>query len=504
MKRREFIRNMGLLGGSMALGLNGIPLKAFSSPLLLNIEQTNGKILVLLQMNGGNDGLNTLIPYEDDLYYNKRPQIGIKKQDVVALNEFTGLNPAMAGFRNLYEDGKLGIVQNVGYENHNRSHFRSTDIWLSGSDADQNLYDGWVGRSLSYMYPDFETDIPEHPMAIQLGAVESMLLQSPIGSMSVVFENPNTFYQMVSGSIADDDPPESTLAGTELAFLRKISSQSTNYASVVKEKADKGKNTVTYPNTSIGKQLAIVASLIAGGLETPVYLTTISGFDTHANQLTAHAKTLTQLSEAITAFQSDLETTGMADRVVLMTFSEFGRRVEENGSRGTDHGTAAPLFVIGKSVSGGIIGGNPNLVNLDKNGDLLHQYDYRQIYTTILQDHLGLNKAKTEAILGKSYEKLNLFHKSAETGFSFAPLQLNKVYPNPFQYSAAFEYELKRSIHIRLSIFDLQGREVAVIYDGLQNAGRHSQHFSNRLATGTYIALLSGEGRQSSKKVVVV
>ena len=504
MKRRAFIRNMSLLGGSVALGLHGIPVKAFSSPLLLNMEQTNGKILVLLQMNGGNDGLNTLIPYEDDLYYTKRPQIGIKKEEVVPLTEYTGLNPAMSGFRNLYDEGKLGIVQNVGYENHSRSHFRATDIWLSGSNSDQHIFDGWVGRSLSQLYPDFDNEAPKHPMAVQIGSVESMLFQSHMGSMSVVFESPGLFYQMVSGSTADDDPPVNSLAGAELAFLRKISSQSTNYASVIKQSADKGKNKMAYPATSIGKQLAIVASLIGGGLETPVYLTSLSGFDTHANQLASHAKILKQLSEAVTSFQADLEQMGVADKVVLMTFSEFGRRVEENGSRGTDHGSAAPLFVIGKPVTGGIIGGNPNLGNLDKNGDLLHQYDYRQIYATILQDHLGLSNAKAETILGRNYDTLGLFQVSPETEHSYPPLQLNLVYPNPFKYSVALEFELKRSMYTKLSFFDMQGRQVAVVHEGLLNTGKHNHHYINNLSAGNYVVRLSGEGYHSTKKVMVV
>lgn len=504
MKRRDFVRNLSLLGGSLALGLNGIPIKAFSSPLLVNMEQTNGKILVLLQMNGGNDGLNTLIPYEDDLYYYNRPNISIKKEQVVALNEVTGLNPALAGFRDIYENGKLGIVQSVGYQNHSRSHFKATDIWLSGSDANQNREDGWIGRYLHNIYPDFQTDAPVHPMAVQLGSVESMLLQSTAGSMSVVFESPGTFYQMVNGGTADDDPPLNSLAGAELAFLRKISSQSSSYATIIKKTADKGKNKVTYPKTSIGRQLAIVSSLIAGGLETPVYLTTQTGFDTHANQLTSHARILSQISEAVTAFLTDLELYGVADKVVLMTFSEFGRRVAENGSRGTDHGTAAPLFVFGKSVTGGIIGGNPNLGNLDKNGDLFHQYDYRQIYSSILQDHLGLSKDKARLILGKDFEKLTLFQNTGDTKPIHAPLQLIQVYPNPLQYYAAFEYELKRSMRTRLSIFDLNGREVLVAQEGLQSSGRHIYHFTNRIAAGTYLLRLSGEGHYSTKKILVV
>ena len=504
MKRRDFIKNIGLYSGSIALGLNSIPLKAFSSPLLLNQEQANGKILVLLQMNGGNDGLNTLIPFEDDMYYSKRPTLSIKKDQVLALNELTGLHPSMAGLRRLYDEGKVGIVQNVGYENHNRSHFRSTDIWFSGSSANEHVHNGWMGRYLANVYPDFLDNAPDHPMAIQLGAVESMLLQSPMGSMSVVFENPNTFHQLVNGSTADNDPPLKSLAGTELAYIRKVSAQSTRYASVIKKSADKGKNSVTYPNSNIARQLAIVASLIAGDLKTPVYLTTIGGFDTHANQAESHANTLTRLSEAIAAFQKDIELLGVADKVVLMTFSEFGRRVEENGSKGTDHGTAAPLFVIGKSVAGGIIGGNPNLGQLDRNGDLLHQYDYRQIYATIMEDHLDLNETKTKEILFSNYNKLPLFKKPQTMESTYLPLRIKQVYPNPMKQTASIDYELTRSMNIRLSIFDLSGREVALIQEGLQHAGRNSYFFHTTLIPGTYIIRLAGDGFNSSRKIVVV
>ncbi len=494
---------MGLMAGSVAFGIHGIPLKAFSSPLLLNMEQTNGKILVLLQLNGGNDGLNTVIPFEDALYYNRRPHIGIKKEEVVKLTDLTGLNPAMAPFRDLFDKGKLDIVQGVGYENHNRSHFRSTDIWMSSSDANQHIHDGWVGRYLNHAYPDYPTILSGHPMAVQLGSVESMLLQSPLGSMSVVFENPSQFYQLLSGNVMDKDAPAATIAGAELAYLKQISSQSTIYASSIKKAAEKSKSSVTYPQTNIGRQLAIVASLISGGLNTPIYLTNHGGFDTHVNQLTAHANLLQQLTEAIAAFQTDIERKGVADNVVLMTFSEFGRRVAENGSLGTDHGTSAPLFLVGKKVAGGIIGKNPSLVTLDRHGDLLHQYDYRQIYSSVLQNHLGISAENTQLILGKEYETLNLF-KTPEDNRSYSPLKLMRVFPNPMKESATFEVELKRTMDVRISLFDMSGREVMFVTEGTLNAGTYSHIFINTtLKPGIYTLRLAGENFTSAKKLVI-
>ncbi|TAE91709.1 MAG: hypothetical protein EAZ80_12485, partial [Runella slithyformis] len=274
MNRKEFLHQLGLLSGGVAFGMGGVPVKAFAhNPLGINMEGTNGRILVLVQLGGGNDGLNTVVPFENDTYYNKRPNIAIKKEAVLGLNSQTGLNPAMGALKELYDKGKVSVVQNVGYERPNRSHFRSTDIWLSGSDSVEVLDQGWVGRYLSKMYPAFPVQAPQEPMAIQLGSVESMLLQTDLGSTGVTFSDPNTFYALVQGSTADTDPLPDTLAGDELKFMRQIATQSIKYSDIIKTKATAGKNQVTYPSLGIGPQLKIVASLITGGLQTPIYLT---------------------------------------------------------------------------------------------------------------------------------------------------------------------------------------------------------------------------------------
>jgi hypothetical protein len=321
--------------------------------------------------------------------------------------------------------------------------------------------------------------------------------------MSVVFENPALFQQLVSGSKADTDPPPATVAGEELKFIKQIAAQSVQYASVIKETADKSKNLVTYPNTNLGRQLAIVAELIAGGMHTPVYLTTIGGFDTHANQLTAHTNLLKQVTEAVTAFQSDIEKLGVADHVVLMTFSEFGRRLNENGSLGTDHGTAAPLFVIGKSVKGGFIGTNPNLTQLDKSGDIIYQYDFRQIYTTILQDHLGLHETNAQAVLGKSFEKLDLF-QTAPAASDSLPFELKQNFPNPVSVSTTIPYTLFQRMSMQLLLFDMTGRLITIIREGQQEAGSYLLLFDKgRLAAGDYILTLTGGGQRSSKRLII-
>ena len=513
MNRKEFLHQLGLLSGGVAFGMGGVPVKAFShNPLGINMEGTNGRILVLVQLSGGNDGLNTVVPFEDSIYYNKRPDIAIKKDASLALNTQTGLNPGMGAFKELYDNGKMTIVQNVGYERPNGSHFRSTDIWLSGSDATQVLDEGWVGRYLAKMYPAFPVEAPEQPMAIQLGSVESMLLQTDLGSTGVTFSDPNTFYTLVQGSTADTDPIPETLAGDELKFMRQIAAQSIKYSDIIKTRATAGKNQVTYPSLGIGPQLKIVASLITGGLQTPIYLTTIGGFDTHANQVVtgntgtgSHANLLRYVAEGIAAFQRDMEKSGMADKVTVMTFSEFGRRVNQNGTTGTDHGTAAPLFVVGNTVRGGIIGKNPNLADLDSNGNIKYQFDYRQIYASVLQDHLGLNAQLTSNILSnKEFSTLPIFKSTSSPLLAENPdFALEQNFPNPFSDVTRVKYMLNKAMYMKLAVYDLMGKELLTLREGSQDAGNYTLSIDGSAwAPGFYLCSLKTESGQKVIRLV--
>ncbi|TAH18706.1 MAG: DUF1501 domain-containing protein [Cytophagales bacterium] len=505
MNRRAFLNQFSLLSGSVAVGLGGIQLRAFAHPLLLDVQSTNGKVLVLVQLTGGNDGLNTLIPFEDSLYYNSRPQIAIPKAQVLRLDNNMGFHPSMGSFKELYEGGKMKIMQSVGYENQNRSHFRSTDIWLSASNSDEFLFDGWLGRFLSHSFPEFPSQSPKHPMAIELGSTESMLLQSPTGPTSIAFDTPNAFFQLVSGSMADNDPPPATLAGDELKYLKQIAANSIKYANVIKSTADKVQNKVTYPNTSLGRQLSIVADLVAGGMETPVYLTTIGGFDTHAQQLPAHANLLKTLTEAIAAFQKDIELLGIADKVALMTFSEFGRRVKENGSAGTDHGSAAPMFIIGQTVKSGTLGKNPSLTDLDNNGDIKHQHDFKSVYSTILQDYFGLAKNDAKGILNKDFEKYSIFRNVKAPKPSTNLIELVQNYPNPFSQTTKIEYNLTRKAEVRFVVMDMLGRELTSISQGLQDDGYYSFDFQdNNLADGIYLYSIQADDQRVTKRMMIV
>ena len=227
LTRSEFLRQMALLSGGVGLGISGMPAQAYAQlPAGIAASVPTGNALVIIQLVGGNDGLNTVIPAENDIYFAKRPDIAIKKENAIALKNGMYLHPSMAPIKSLYDQGNVSIIQNVGYANPNRSHFRSTDIWNTGSDANVVWEEGWAARYLADRYPNYPITMPTQPMAIQLGSVESLLFQSDLGRFGTVFEDPNLFYQLVSGTLADDEIPPATLAGDELAFLKQISRKS--------------------------------------------------------------------------------------------------------------------------------------------------------------------------------------------------------------------------------------------------------------------------------------
>ena len=493
MDRRSFLRNLGLVAGAgtVSMALGNIPIRAFSRSFM-NIQAVNGKVIVLLQLSGGNDGLNTIIPVEDSLYYNARPSLGIRKEDAIYLNNLTGMHPSLQPLKALYDEGMVAVLQNVGYASPDRSHFRATDIWLSASDSNVVIDDGWVGRYLAKVLPDHNPINSEHPMAIQIGSTQSALLECTCqGTMGISFESPNQFYQLINGSTADNDPPPDTIAGNQLKYIKEIAALSIRYAQIIKEKADLVENKAEYPNTRLARQLAIVAELIAGGLETPVYLTSIGGFDTHANQAGGHANLLTTVAQAIEAFQTDLRLLGIEDRVVLMTFSEFGRRVEQNGSAGTDHGTAAPLFVIGRNVFGGVYGNNPDLTDLDNNGDIKYKYDFRQLYATLLTQQLGMPIDRMPDVLMRGFETLPLISEKAGNLTGPSVFHLEQNYPNPFNPSTTINYYLRIPQSVKLEVFSAAGDKVATLVNAYQDVGNYDVQFDGKsYSSGVYFARL--------------
>ena len=406
--------------------LPGVSLRALVSPMLRTVvrDEAQDRVLVLIQLSGGNDGLNTVIPLEFyDAYHAARTNIAIPEDKILRLEGFdgTGLNPAMPEMQQLFNQGKLSIIQGVSYPQPNFSHFRATDIWLTGADAGQILPTGWAGRYLDKEYPDFPQNYPNtsmpDPLAIQVGSLVSPALQGPSLTMGMAISNPNSFYELIGDKTA---PVSSSRAAEQLAYIREMSVKTDQYAGVIKKAAQKvTKQSDKYPaagKNPLADQLKIVARLIAGGLQTRIYLVSMGGFDTHARQTEAtdtttgtHAKLLGKLSEAVNAFQEDLAYLQVSNRVVGMTFSEFGRRIQSNASGGTDHGSAAPVFVFGEGVKSGIIGENPKFpAKLTVNDNLAMQNDFRSIYSTLLEKWFGTDRSVADSVLMKDYAALPL------------------------------------------------------------------------------------------------
>ncbi len=514
MRRREFIQCMLPFAGmplffpmwSVANTLTGgSRLRKF-----MNIPE-DGRVLVLVQLAGGNDGLNSVVPFENDAYYNLRPNLAIPRQEVIDLNGELGLHPSLQNFLRLYDEGQLAIVQGVGYPNPNRSHFKSTDIWLTASDSNDIQNTGWLGRYFDLVCPPDEgtdeTCVTTGPPAIQIGLTSSLALlgKNPKG---ITLRDPLAFYNLVSrqndGHGSDPTPTPQTVAERELLFLRETAAAAFEYADDIKTATEKGANTVTYPDTSLASQLAIVARLIAGGLSTRVYIVSIKGFDTHANQKGTHDALLLQVADAIYTFQQDLKNLGLSDRVIGMCFSEFGRRVRENASGGTDHGTAAPMFLFGKPIQGGLYGNHPSLTDLEY-GDLKFQYDFRQLYATVLDQWLGFDSAQ---VLGKSYATLPLVNtvtglnsdKQIPRDFFLSP-----AYPNPFNPATTIQYGLPSAGEVEISVFNTLGRRVAVLFRGYQSAGVHRLEWRpNGHSSGTYIVRMRTQGVQLIQKMQYV
>lgn len=516
MKRRDFLRTSVGTGIALSaipvLGAHSVQALAYAPALraMQKIAANSDRIFVLIQLSGGNDGLNTLVPIENDLYYNARKydsvDIAIPKSATLSLSSTLGWHPSMAGMRELYNQGRIAIVQGVTYPNPNRSHFRGTDIWLTATDADVFEATGWIGRYLETQYPQYPDVLPTDPMAVQIGTSVSLGFQSEKGNLAVVFRDPEEFYALVGqGSTPLWPEAPDTPAGDELEYIRLIAEASNIYSKRVKEAADAGKNTATYPETTLASSLKIVASLIAGGLDTRFYLVNIKGnaFDTHNNQggvLGTHASLLAELSDALKTFMDDLDALGHGDRVAGMTFSEFGRRVQANGSNGTDHGAAAPLFVFGNKVLGNRLHGtDPDLVNLDERGDLLMQYDYRQVYASALAQWFSTPHNDIQSLLFGEFATLPLFQELATSVHDTASEVFKlRNYPNPVLDNTTIEYTLPVASYASLSVLDVQGRVVQRLHAGEQVAGTHTMPFSAAaLPAGTYFYKLES-GRMSA------
>lgn len=492
MKRRNFVRNsLALLTPTV---ISGNPIHVLNNHSIVDpailAKVDNDRVLVIIQLNGGNDGLNTVIPVNQyGQYYNARTNIAIPEKKILSLNGFsaTGLHPAMTSMQRLFNEGQLDIVQSVGYPQPNFSHFRATDIWMSGSDSNEYLTTGWAGRFLDSNYPGYPDNYPNEvdtdPLAIQIGSITSLTCQGPLVNMGMSISDPNAFYNLFDTT---EQSVPNTNAGYELSFIRRISKQTNKYATRIKAASDAVTQQGVYPNTSLANQLKIVSRLIKGGLKTKIYLVNYGGFDTHANQAVAtdtstgtHANLLGAISEAIGAFQNDIKNQEIEDRVIGMTYSEFGRRIKSNASGGTDHGAAAPLFVFGKNVRGGIFGNNPTIPTTLTAGDNIpYQHDFRTVYNSILKYWFCVKETENRQIMLKEYPTLNLINASACAAEMNNPVfeknAMIVAYPNPFTQLSRIEFKTEGG-HTLVQLLDASGTVIKLLVDATYSyAGMNS------------------------------
>ncbi|KIL41872.1 transcriptional initiation protein Tat [Gordoniibacillus kamchatkensis] len=416
MSRREFLVKGAALLATLGIGGPLVLADKYSGLSAQAAAGTEGgaalpavdsPVLVVVQLSGGNDGINTVVPYGQGVYYDARPTLAIKQQDVLAINGELGFHPSLSGLHALYKQGKVAVIQGVGYPKPDHSHFRSMEIWQT-AEPDKISQSGWLGR-----YVESSLARETNPLkALQIGGDANKAFNSET-AFTPVIQSLDTFQLLDAriklGALEKNRLTEAFLAMydpakqlTQVRVAARRGQEAYRAASALHKLSGAYPGKTEYPNTGFAKDLQLVAKLLSGGSGTRVYYTQVGGFDDHANEKEQHARVLKEVDGAIAAFYSDLASLGLQDRVVTAVFSEFGRRVKENGSGGTDHGTAAPLLVVGGRVQGGLYGEYPSLSNLD-NGDLKYNVDFRSVYYTLIEDWL---KGDAKSVLGKTYEKI--------------------------------------------------------------------------------------------------
>lgn len=384
----------------MASGTLFVPSFLKASDVLLT-PKANHKKLVIIQLSGGNDGLNTLVPYTNDLYYKNRSKIALATNDVLKLTDQLGLHGSMARFKLLYDQGYVSILQNVGYPNPDRSHFRSTDIWQTASSAETYLQTGWVGR-----YLDEVSQTPRG--AIEVDDTLSLLLKGKEYN-GIATKNAKLFYRITRDPYFSSvlrHQGDAHLNEHNLGYLYKTMINAKSSAAYIYEKTKTYTSAREYPKSAFGKQLKTISEFINSGLDTQIYYASLGGFDTHANQLNTQKRLLQNYSEGIHAFVNDLKSMGTFKDTLILTFSEFGRRVSQNAANGTDHGAANLVFLMGEQLKKpGLYNTAPDLSDLDSNGDIKYQVDFRSVYASLLKDWLRIEPSK---IIGTGHKPLPL------------------------------------------------------------------------------------------------
>lgn len=509
MKRRSFLKHLGSAG----LLLPG----AFGSRSLTAFAQTMGhspffrpggerdNVIVILRLSGGNDGVNTVVPYHNESYYKARTQggtdVSVRPEEVIPIvgSSTLGFNRNFGRMADLYGEGKVAVVQNVGYPNQDLSHFRSTDVWLTAYDPDQFEAAGWYARYLEHRYPDYPELLPQDPYAIELGTTLGLSLQGRRHDMGVALFDLSYIPELPG-------PPggETLSRDEEEGYLRQLQRQVNVFSgSILAAQNGAPMNMISPTDSTLGRDLGLVARMIAGGLGTQMYVINIDGFDTHHNHVSRHNWMLGHLGECIYRFQRDLEAFGIDHRVATMTISEFGRRIPTVGT-GTEHGAAAPLFVVGSRVRGGMIGHDPDMDDLMADGSLKMEHDFRQVYASVLGQWLGAGDREIEAALPRRFAELPIFKgdNASSVADAASGLLLGQNTPNPAAVSTTIPFDgVPAGTSGTLALYTADGRLVRSV--PVMPGERSATIDVRGLPSGTYLyELAAGPVRRARMMIV--
>lgn len=508
MKRRSFLKNGALASLSLPFVQNGFSMQAIAKQLFEVPKSAEDKVLILIRMNGGNDGLSTV--FARDQYAEllvQRANILVPETAILPLTLEVGLHPKMTGMQTLFDEGKLSVIQNVGYPEPNRSHFRSMDIWSTGA-LDINQTSGWLGRYFDSAYPNFPDAYPNvdfaDPFAISMGSEVSTTCQGLMGNFSHAVFDPFNNSNLLLTPVANDG----TYYGGQIEYISTLINQTNEYGQQISSAASAGNSLSNLydPLNPVAVQLKYIAQMISGGLQTKVYIVNVGGFDTHDAQVDSndvregvHANLLKRISDAVRAFQQDLQLLGLEQRVAGITFSEFGRQIASNGSMGTDHGDAAPLLLFGACVSTGIIGANPQIPNQVSNqAGIPMAIDFRDIYASILKDWFEVDQQVIQGLFEQNVTYYDLLQGCTNSISENSAAQLQKplVFPNPSLGQHQLKF-ISVNEYVEIFLIDQSGKVLQKSFEGQLNTGQHLLTFEVQyLNAGRYHYLLKSASRQ--------
>ena len=512
--RRSFIQALGLAGaGSIMLGGTNVSASA-PSPLSVALSQSeNDNILVIIRLKGGNDGLNTIVPlYDYDTYANLRPTIRHQENELLSLSPDFAIPSYMNALESVWGEGNMKVIHGVGYPDQSLSHFRSSDIWAS-TDAVNDEQTGWWGRYFEDLYPDYLISPPEIPPAIQIGSIGNLIFEGTNSNYAFAVANPEQLANIAqTGGLHDVVNLPECVYGDKLLFLRAATNTTFTYAEVINDAYMASSNQATYLQDDLSEQLAIIARMIKGGLGTKVYMVSLDGFDTHANQVDKQRELHENLASGIKNFYEDLATAGYDDKVLGMTISEFGRRPYENGSNGTDHGSASPTFLFGAGLNGsGFVGAHPdiNASAWDNNNNLVPSTDFRDVYASVLTDWFCLDPSVVNTILlNDNYQTLNL-------GLNCQGLR-SPDFSNVSHFSHVATYKdnrtfieinMQNTAHVEVKLFNILGQEIVTLGNEILHPGKHridvKARANTRLGYGQYIYRINTQGQFYSRSILI-